>query len=105
VVLGVGLNVTTTLAELPTDRPAASLRLAGAQVTDRATLLRSILRELSAERSPADYRALSATLGHTVDLHLPSNETVRGEATDLDVAGRLVVDGVPYAVADVVHVR
>ena len=40
VVLGVGLNVTTTQDELPPDRPATSLRLAGATTTDRDTLLR-----------------------------------------------------------------
>src|SRR3954471_13264047 len=38
VVVGIGLNVTTTAAELPAERPATSLKLAGARVTDRDTL-------------------------------------------------------------------
>lgn len=105
VVLGVGVNVTTTTAELPGDRPATSLRLAGAAVTDRATLLRAVLRELAAARSPVDYRTLCATLGAEVSVRLPAGEVVRGVADDVDDQGRLVVAGVAYAAGDVVHLR
>ena len=41
-VVGVGLNVTTTDAELPSPE-ATSLLLAGAEVTDRETVLRAVL--------------------------------------------------------------
>jgi BirA family transcriptional regulator, biotin operon repressor / biotin---[acetyl-CoA-carboxylase] ligase len=105
VVLGVGLNVTTTAEELPADRPATSLRLAGARVTDRATILRAILAELAAERAPADYRSWCATLGETVTIGLPDGTQVSGLADDVDPDGRIVIDGVPYAVGDVVHLR
>jgi BirA family biotin operon repressor/biotin-[acetyl-CoA-carboxylase] ligase len=105
VVLGVGLNVTTTRAELPADRPATSLRLAGAGNTDRLTILRAILRELAAAVSPVDYRALCATLGTEVALHLPAGEVVHGRADDLDGDGRLIVAGSAYAAGDVVHLR
>ncbi len=49
-VLGIGLNVTLRADELPehpTGLPATSLRLAGAEVTDRDPLLRAILRGLA----------------------------------------------------------
>jgi BirA family biotin operon repressor/biotin-[acetyl-CoA-carboxylase] ligase len=105
VVLGVGLNVTTTAAELPTDRPATSLRLAGAAVTDRATLLRAILRELDVARVPDDYRAICASLGAQVVVHLPTGEPVAGEVEAVDDDGRIVVAGTAYAAGDVVHLR
>lgn len=105
VVLGVGLNVTTTTAELPADRPATSLRLAGATVTDRATLLRAILAELAADHSPTEYRGWCATVGQDVTLTLPGDVRVTGRAEAIDVDGRLVVDGTPYAVGEVVHLR
>ena len=105
VVLGVGLNVTTTAEELPTDRPATSLRLAGAAVTDRATLLRAILRELDVERVPDDYRAVCASLGAQVVVHLPTGAQATGRVDAIDGAGRVVVAGVAYAAGDVVHLR
>lgn len=105
VVLGVGLNVTTTREELPTDRPATSLALEGALVTDRLTLLRAMLRELGGDLTPVDYLGLCSTVGHQVAVHLPGAEVVHGHADSIDEHGRLVVDGVAYAAGDVVHVR
>ena len=46
VVIGIGLNVTTRLTELPDER-ATSLALAGAHTTDRETLLKAILRSVA----------------------------------------------------------
>jgi BirA family transcriptional regulator, biotin operon repressor / biotin---[acetyl-CoA-carboxylase] ligase len=123
VVLGVGLNVTLAADELP--RPdATSLLLAGAAHTDRDTLLRSVLRDLSdwyrrwtgvggdvaASGLLDGYRLHCATLGRTVRVALPGGGTLTGTAVDVDLDGRLVVagaDGEPTAVAagDVVHVR
>jgi BirA family biotin operon repressor/biotin-[acetyl-CoA-carboxylase] ligase len=112
VVIGIGLNVTTTASELqsglpdlPSNRPVTSLRLAGASMTDRATILRAILVELGAERSRIEYEALCSTLGAMVTITLPGGGQVTGQATNLDDAGCIVVDGVSYAVGDVVHVR
>jgi BirA family biotin operon repressor/biotin-[acetyl-CoA-carboxylase] ligase len=109
VVLGIGLNVTTTTDELPHDE-ATSLRLAGATVTDRDTLLRAVLRALTrALADPAagrrEYRALCCTVGQRVRLELPGRPPVEGTAQAVDDGGQLVVDGVPYGAGDVVHVR
>jgi BirA family biotin operon repressor/biotin-[acetyl-CoA-carboxylase] ligase len=108
-VVGVGLNVTTRREELPVET-ATSLRLEGAATTDRDTLLRAVLRELTdvlADPAAAavDYRALCASLDRVVRVELPSGQAPTGEATQIDAGGRLVVDGTPYAAGDVVHLR
>ena len=112
-VLGVGLNVTTGRDELPHDR-ATSLQLEGAEVLDRDTVLRSLLREITrvlAEVAAdpaagrASYRALCTTIGAVVRVELPGGAAVEGTAAAVDDNGRLVVDGMPYGVGDVVHLR
>jgi BirA family biotin operon repressor/biotin-[acetyl-CoA-carboxylase] ligase len=107
VIVGVGLNVTTTADELPHDQ-ATSLRLAGASMTDRDTLLRAVLRELGQvlkERPVTSYRERCSTLGREVRVELPDGESVTGVAEDVDDAGRLIVNGVAYAAGDVIHLR
>jgi BirA family biotin operon repressor/biotin-[acetyl-CoA-carboxylase] ligase len=122
VVVGVGLNVTTTRAELPAPE-ATSLLLAGAATTDRDTLLRAVLRELAedygvwcAHAGAADgsglraaYVESCATLGRQVRVTRPGREPLAGEAVDVDADGRLVVDTaggpVPIAAGDVIHLR
>ena len=113
VVIGVGLNVTTRLAELPDDR-ATSLALAGARTADRETLLKAILRALArayaswradpAALMPA-YRAACVTIGRRVRVELPGGEAYEGLATDVDAAGQLIVGGRAFAAGDVIHLR
>jgi BirA family transcriptional regulator, biotin operon repressor / biotin---[acetyl-CoA-carboxylase] ligase len=121
-VLGVGLNVTLSEAELPVPT-ATSLAVEESAVVDRPTLLLAVLRGIGAryeaflaaggdaQRSglaPA-YRKLCGTLGRTVRAEVPGGRTVTGTATDVDGTGRLVVqtpDGREVLGAgDVVHVR
>ncbi|MQY07313.1 biotin--[acetyl-CoA-carboxylase] ligase [Actinomadura macrotermitis] len=122
VVVGVGLNVGLRAAELPV--PAAtSLAVEGAPLSDRAPLLRAILREFETwyrewtalggdpETSGlrTAYKELSATLGGEVRVELPGERVVRGVVRDIDAAGRLVVAGPAgeqaVSAGDVVHVR
>ncbi|MGV0834454.1 biotin--[acetyl-CoA-carboxylase] ligase [Mycolicibacterium thermoresistibile] len=120
VVVGLGLNVSLTDAELP-DPAATSLTLLGASVTDRNVLLTAVLRRL-AERfaawrtgpgaSPAladDYRRHSRTLGTRVRASLPGGQSLIGTATGIDAAGRLQIDtGAGTAVVsagDITHLR
>jgi BirA family biotin operon repressor/biotin-[acetyl-CoA-carboxylase] ligase len=108
VVVGVGLNVTTTREELPHDQ-ATSLRLEGAVTTDRDTLLRAVLREMTAvlgdlAAGRREYVELCSTVGHVVRVDLPHN-SVEGVAERIDDAGRLVVNGTAYGAGDVVHLR
>jgi BirA family transcriptional regulator, biotin operon repressor / biotin---[acetyl-CoA-carboxylase] ligase len=97
-VVGVGLNVTTTEAELPVGT-ASSLVLAGVEHPDRQSLLVAILRALAArvrsweagDDPVADYRAACTTLGRTVRVELPMAEPITGIAVDVDATGRLLV--------------
>ncbi|GGV41752.1 biotin--[acetyl-CoA-carboxylase] ligase [Actinomadura cremea] len=121
-VVGVGLNVGLREEELPVPT-ATSLAIEGAPLSDRAPLLRAILREYGTwyrewtalegdpEKSglrPA-YKGLCATLGREVRVELPADERVTGVARDVDGAGRLVVSGPSgdraVNAGDVVHVR
>jgi BirA family transcriptional regulator, biotin operon repressor / biotin---[acetyl-CoA-carboxylase] ligase len=130
VVVGVGLNVSTEPDELPAPGPApagplaaTSLRAQGWASLDRDILLTAVLGELEhwylawrrAGGDPArcglaeEYPRLSATLGRLVRVELPGGQLIRGLATGIDPAGRLLVRGPdgerPVAAGDVVHVR
>ncbi len=121
VVLGVGLNVTSTTEELPPG--GTSLRLAGAATTDRDTVLRALVRELVRQVGAWDdeggdavasglagaARELCVTLGQPVRVVRPAGDLL-GDAEGLDDDGRLLVrerSGALTAVAagDVVHLR
>lgn len=118
VVLGVGLNVSTTADELPVPS-ATSLALAGAADVDRTDLLAAILTRLDARYAQwtdcggdaaacglaAAYRDACATLGRPVRVTLGDGAVLSGTAGDVDEIGRLVVDGRPVGAGDVEHVR
>jgi BirA family biotin operon repressor/biotin-[acetyl-CoA-carboxylase] ligase len=105
VVVGIGLNVSTTRDELPV--PAAtSLELAGASQVDRTELLAAILTRIDARAAQwsdvggdaeacglaAAYRAACATLGRQVAVTTTAGTSVVGEARGIDGDGRLQVD-------------
>ena len=121
VVVGVGLNVSTTTADLP-DTATSLSRVTGATV-DRAPVLLSFLRAVerryrqwtAALGDPVssglarDYLAWSSTVGTDVAVSLPDGSTLEGRATAVDWDGRLVVatpaGQVELASGDVRHVR
>jgi BirA family transcriptional regulator, biotin operon repressor / biotin---[acetyl-CoA-carboxylase] ligase len=120
-VIGIGLNVSLTEAELPVPT-ATSLLLEGAETTDRSVLVRAVLRTLEGllgewQRSggAADHGLLAAysqacgTVGRHVLVSLPGGDSVTGEAVGVDASGRLVVstaDGTRlFGAGDVVHLR
>lgn len=121
-VLGIGLNVLLGPDELPVPT-ATSLALETDEPVDRDPVLRAVLRALEhryrrfvgAGGDPVrsqlleEYRTRCATLGREVRVLLPADRELRGRAVDVDVEGRLVVEGpdgpVPVAAGDVVHVR
>jgi BirA family transcriptional regulator, biotin operon repressor / biotin---[acetyl-CoA-carboxylase] ligase len=116
-VLGIGVNVSTTRAELPVDT-ATSLSLVGVEA-DRTDLLGEILRVLAEQYDEwqgttgaslaASYQRVCTTIGREVSVELPSGGAVTGLATGLDDSGRLLVESdgetVPVGAGDVVHVR
>jgi BirA family transcriptional regulator, biotin operon repressor / biotin---[acetyl-CoA-carboxylase] ligase len=122
-VVGIGLNVTLRADELPAPH-ATSLALAGAEVTDRDTLLRALLRsfgtwygEWAAAAGDAEqcgllsaYRAACATIGREVRAELPGGAAISGLAASVDGQGRLVIrtaDGAqtPLSAGDLIHLR
>jgi BirA family biotin operon repressor/biotin-[acetyl-CoA-carboxylase] ligase len=128
VVLGVGLNVSQRVDELPPAPDAAappptSLALADAAGTDRDPLLRAVLRRLAewydrwrSAAGDADacglrdaYRDACLTVGADVVVSRPGGDPVRGRASDVDAEGRLVVttaDGArAVSAGDVHHLR
>jgi BirA family transcriptional regulator, biotin operon repressor / biotin---[acetyl-CoA-carboxylase] ligase len=121
-VVGIGLNVTTTAAELPRS-DSTSLALEAAACTDRDPLLRAIARQFAidyqawsaAAGSPdgsgllPGYLAACDTIGRQVRATLPAGDPVLGTATGLDELGRLVIETPagrrPLSAADVEHLR
>jgi BirA family biotin operon repressor/biotin-[acetyl-CoA-carboxylase] ligase len=131
-VVGVGINVSLTPAELPVPT-ATSLLIEGARLLDRDPLLRALLRALGrryvawraaggnvgalnagGDGTRAAYVRACSTLGRTVRVELPGGAVARGRARDIDPDGRLVLDSSgtddvcdPFVVAsgDVLHVR
>lgn len=120
-VVGIGLNVSSTLEELPVPT-ATSLELSGASTLDRSVILREVLRTFEAlysqwrsERGdPAAglaeaYVRRCATVGREVRVGLPDGGSVTGQALGVDPDGRLQVStdaGLRVLGAgDVAHVR
>jgi BirA family biotin operon repressor/biotin-[acetyl-CoA-carboxylase] ligase len=123
VVIGIGVNVSTTRAELPVPE-ATSLELAGGAPVDRSQLLGAILGHFGERYSDwlsvggdavesflqADYRARCATLNRPVVVTPVLGSPYPGLATDIDDQGRLLVvreDGglESIAAADIRHLR
>jgi BirA family biotin operon repressor/biotin-[acetyl-CoA-carboxylase] ligase len=122
VVVGIGLNVSTTRDELPVPT-ATSLVLCGAAEIDRTQLLTAILTHLDALCAQwsdvggdaeacglaASYREACATLGRPVAVTTTGGTIVTGRAVGIDGDGRLQVDvgGLVEAIGagDVEHLR
>lgn len=119
-VVGIGINATTTAAELPVPT-AASLLTAGvgAEEVDRTALLGSVLGALDRLVGAweagdlallrARYAAACDTVGRSVRVELPGDVVLQGRATGIDPDGCLLVDDGSRAhvvsAGDVVHVR
>lgn len=119
IVVGLGLNVSLTPDEAPTDT-ATSLTMLGLTGVDRDELAAAILRCLGDRVATwraagadagltGDYRRLSGTLGSRVRAELPGGQQIIGTATDIDPLGRLVIDDgtapVIVAAGDITHLR
>ncbi|SOC48965.1 BirA family transcriptional regulator, biotin operon repressor / biotin-[acetyl-CoA-carboxylase] ligase [Blastococcus aggregatus] len=121
VVVGTGLNVSTTAAELP-DTGTSLAEVTGGTV-DRGPVLLAFLRALEqryrrwvehlgdpvASGLATDYLRWSSTVGSAVQVHLPDGSLLDGVAEGVDWDGRLVVrtpaGTVELASGDVRHVR
>ena len=122
VVVGIGLNVSQTAAELPVPS-AASLAGVGAADPDREALLVAVLHALGtlADRWRAggdvvaaglvdEVSAACTTIGRTVRVELPEDRALHGRAVGLAADGALLVrddagDVHPVRAGDVRHLR
>jgi len=113
VIIGIGINVSTTTTELPVES-ATSLALAGVTKLDRNFLLALILNAFERDFTDWDqgenflekYSELSATRGREVTIVGPSESTIQSRALSFDEQGRLhLEDGQIVTVGDVVHLR
>jgi BirA family biotin operon repressor/biotin-[acetyl-CoA-carboxylase] ligase len=121
IAVGVGLNVSTTVAELP-DTGTSLSRVLGATV-DRGPVLLAFLRAVErryrrwtevlgdpvSSGLAQDYLGWSSTVGTDVAVSMPDGSTLEGTAQAVDWDGRLVVSTpqgtVELASGDVRHVR
>jgi BirA family biotin operon repressor/biotin-[acetyl-CoA-carboxylase] ligase len=120
VVVGIGINVSQTLDELPVAL-ATSVALELGEAPDRTQLLGQVLGSVHALLGLLDdtaslrtaYVDVCSTVGRDVDVHLPGpgdrTTPQRGEALDVDDHGALVVSTgegtLTVSAGDVVHVR
>ncbi len=111
VIVGIGINVSMSQAELPVPH-ASSIFLTTEKQIDRNDLLAKILNDLSSaltkwesgEDVVAFYRETSATLGKNVRVELPGGINVEAIAADIDSTGALHLDnGQIITVGDVIH--
>ena len=111
VIVGVGINVSTSKEALPVAH-ATSIFLATDLQINRNELLAKILmnlqRDLQEWQSGIDltskYRSLSATIGSQVRIALPDGSSDEAKAVDIDETGSLHLDnGQLITVGDVIH--
>jgi BirA family biotin operon repressor/biotin-[acetyl-CoA-carboxylase] ligase len=113
VIIGIGINVSTTATELPVEN-ATSLALAGVTKLDRNFLLPLLLNSFERHFTEWDkggsflerYSQLSATQGREVTIDGPSQTTTQSRARAFDEQGRLHLEGGQIVtVGDVIHLR
>ena len=120
VVVGFGLNIDLTKAELPIDN-ATSFALEGEHV-DRTEVTITVLGSLlerqrqwrnaggSASSFIDDYKSVSATLNESVSAELPNGGKLTGTAVDISDAGELLIRDArgqihTVAAGDITHLR
>ncbi len=113
VIVGIGLNVDMSDAELPVPT-ATSLALDGSENLDRNHLLSDFLNRFEKNFELWDsgvnfqerYREISSTIGQKVRIEVVGRDPIEGEAVAISTQGALILtDGFAVNVGDVVHLR
>lgn len=107
VVVGVGINIYQTQAELPI---ADAISLSMVRPVDRESLLIEILIELGVvfsdiEKQKNLYREQCATIGARVQVTLPDGEIIEDLALGISNEGALLLKSREIRVGDIVHLR
>ena len=113
IIIGIGLNVAISLAELPV-ATATSLAIAGSDQINRNQILSQFLGRFNLRFLDWDtgrdfideYSKVSATLGCDVQIEVTGRENRIGFAQSITASGALILaDGFEVNVGDVVHLR
>ncbi|MEJ6607605.1 MAG: biotin--[acetyl-CoA-carboxylase] ligase [Candidatus Planktophila sp.] len=113
VVIGIGLNVEMSLAELPVPN-ATSIAIAGGKKLDRNVILSNFLDAFQQNFQLWDrgvefiteYTSICSTLGREVEITVVGRENHKGQAQEILKSGALLLaDGFIVTVGDVVHLR
>jgi BirA family biotin operon repressor/biotin-[acetyl-CoA-carboxylase] ligase len=108
VLIGIGINVTTSVEELPVSH-ATSIALATGQNLNRNRLLAEILRELNlninGDKDLREYRKACQTIGLEISAELPNGEVVEDVANEVAENGALILrSGREITVGDLIHI-
>ena len=113
IIVGVGVNVSTTVEELPVES-ASSIFIETGIEYDRNHLLPRLLLsfeglfkrwESGVDLTPT-YRALSQTIGKEISATLPDTSVIEGRAIGVDSEGQLILEsGDRINVGDILHLR
>lgn len=113
IVIGIGLNVSMTLEELPVPS-ATSLTIEGSKIADRNALLSQVLNAFT-ELFEAweegfellnEYADVSSTIGKKIRIELPGGENLEGSVARISSTGELVLNnGEHVSAGDVIHLR
>jgi len=113
IIIGIGINVSTTPEELPV-ATASSIYITSGIEIDRNLLIALLLKNFqdlftdwnNGRDFRGAYRALSKTIGTEVSVILPADQVIRGMAIDVGADGELLLEsGDRISVGDVVHLR
>ncbi len=113
IIVGMGINVSTQLHELPVPTASSVFIDSGVEL-DRNVLLPALLQRFGELFSKWEegvdllptYRALSETIGRDVEVSLPDSTSKLGRAIGVDEEGRLKLEsGDLISVGDVLHLR
>ena len=113
VVVGIGINVSTQLHELPVSTATSIFIETGLELNRNQLIALVLLRfeelfqrwESGVDLLP-NYRALSQTIGSDVEVSLPNSTKINGRAIGVDGEGRLILEsGDLISVGDVLHLR
>jgi BirA family transcriptional regulator, biotin operon repressor / biotin---[acetyl-CoA-carboxylase] ligase len=113
IIVGIGINVSTQVDELPVETATSIFIETGVEL-NRNDLLAALLKNFqilfdrweSGEDLIPKYRALSATIGQQVRVVLPHSATIEGVAIGVNAEGELILEsGDRINVGDVVHLR
>ncbi len=113
IIVGIGINVSTTVDELPV-ATASSIFIESGVELNRNELLPHLLLtfeklfdkwESGVDLTPT-YRSLSQTIGREVSATLPDARVIRGLAISVDREGQLMLEsGDRISVGDILHLR